>query len=241
VQHTHAELLARHVAARSNPLIGERVRRTIHFVEFAAAPEVRGTLLFKMAAAFGCAMAVLVVAGLPLRAAENGAGLQRLTDGQQRLFTLPDSDGAVVALEIRARPSRTGAFFCNWCEPCREELPALNRLSARANGSVKVFAISVAEVDLRVRRFIQTVPVDFSILLDRDRAVAKAWKVSTLPTTFVLDTDLSPGLWWKPSLLGITSIRPSWLTRSLAALANDLRNSQNHRESNNGKDDHALR
>jgi cytochrome oxidase Cu insertion factor (SCO1/SenC/PrrC family) len=79
-------------------LIGERLRR-IYFVEFATAPEVRGTLLFKMAAAFGCAMAVLVVAGLPLRAAENGAGLQRLTDGQQRLFTLPDSDGAVVALE----------------------------------------------------------------------------------------------------------------------------------------------
>jgi thiol-disulfide isomerase/thioredoxin len=186
VQHTHAELLADSVAARSNPLIGEGVRRTIRFVEFAAAPEVRGTLL-EMGAAFGCALAVLLVAALSLRAAENGAPLQRLTDGQQRPFTLPDSDGAVAAFE-------SAHFFATWCEPCREELPALNRLSARANGSVEVFAISVAEVDLWVRRFVQTVHVHFSILLDRDRAIAEAWKVSPLPTTFLLDTDVSPRL-----------------------------------------------
>jgi hypothetical protein len=32
----------------------------------------------------------------------------------------------------------------------------------------------------------------FPILLDRDRAVAKAWNVATLPTTFVLDGSLQP-------------------------------------------------
>jgi thiol-disulfide isomerase/thioredoxin len=194
VQHTHVELLADNGAARSNPLIDERVQYTIHFVQFAAAPEVRGTLLFNTVAAFGCAVAILAVAGLPLRASENGAGLQRSTDCQQRLFKLPDSDGALVTLESARGRLVPVHFFATWCGPCREELPALNRLAACANGSVKVFAISVAEVDLRVHRFIQTIPVDFSILLDRDRAIAEAWKVSTLPTTFVLDTDLSPRL-----------------------------------------------
>jgi hypothetical protein len=39
---------------------------------------------------------------------------------------------------------------------------------------------------------VATTPVDFPILLDRDRAVAKAWNVATLPTTFVLDGGLRP-------------------------------------------------
>jgi len=38
------------------------------------------------------------------------------------------------------------------------------------------------------------VPADFAVLLDRDRAVTKAWQVSALPTTFVLDAELAPRL-----------------------------------------------
>lgn len=41
-----------------------------------------------------------------------------------------------------------------------------------------------------VRRFREQTPVGFPILLDQDRAVAKAWGVTTLPTSFVLDADL---------------------------------------------------
>jgi thiol-disulfide isomerase/thioredoxin len=83
-------------------------------------------------------------------------------------------------------------FFATWCEPCREELPALNRLAARAGGGVTVLAIAVADADRSVQRFFAATPVDFPILLDRDRAVAKAWNVATLPTTFVLDGSLQP-------------------------------------------------
>jgi predicted transcriptional regulator len=43
-----------------------------------------------------------------------------------------------------------------------------------------------------VRRFFAGDPVPFSILLDRDRAVAKAWSIHTLPSTVVLDHDLKP-------------------------------------------------
>ena len=37
-------------------------------------------------------------------------------------------------------------------------------------------------------------PINYPVLLDRDRAVTRAWKVGTLPTTFVLDADLRPRL-----------------------------------------------
>jgi len=45
---------------------------------------------------------------------------------------------------------------------------------------------------MRVRRLLETMPLAFPVLLDRDRAVAKTWGVSVLPTTFVLDATLHP-------------------------------------------------
>lgn len=84
-------------------------------------------------------------------------------------------------------------FFATWCEPCRAEMAALRRLAARfADKPVTILAISVAEVDARVRHFFEAEPVNFPILLDRDRAVSRAWQVSILPTTFVLDRSLKP-------------------------------------------------
>jgi peroxiredoxin len=162
-------------------------------VNSVVAPEVRGTSFQIIAAAVACWLGVVSNAASPLHAA-TADELQRWTGGDQPTFTLPDTAGADVALVAVGGQTVLVHFFATWCEPCREELPALNRLTARAKGNVKVLAISVAEVDLRVRRFIETTPVSFPVLLDRERAVAKAWNVSTLPTTFVLDANLRPKL-----------------------------------------------
>ena len=144
----------------------------------------------KVVAALWCAGVVFYFALQPLRA--DAAELQRWTAGAQPIFSLPNTTGANVALEAARGHVVLVHFFATWCEPCREELPALNRLAARANGDVKVLAIAVADADQRVQRFFETTPVDFPVLLDRDRAVAKAWNVATLPTTFVLDAGLRP-------------------------------------------------
>jgi peroxiredoxin len=159
------------------------------------APEVRGILRLKIrhlkaVAALCCAGAVVYCAMLPLRA--DAAELQRWTAGPQPFFSLPNTTGASVALEAARGHVVLVHFFATWCEPCREELPALNRLTARAGGSVKVLAIAVADADRSVQRFFATTPVDYPVLLDRDRAVAKAWNVAALPTTFVLDENLQP-------------------------------------------------
>jgi thiol-disulfide isomerase/thioredoxin len=156
------------------------------------APEVRGTLRSKAVAALCCAGAVFCFALLPPRA--GAAELQRLAAGGHPQFSLPDMGGTAVALESARGHGVLVHFFATWCEPCREELPALSRLVARAGGDVRVLAIAVAEPDQRVRRFFATIPVDFPVLLDRDRAVAKAWNVASLPTTFVLDENLRPKL-----------------------------------------------
>jgi thiol-disulfide isomerase/thioredoxin len=86
-------------------------------------------------------------------------------------------------------------FFATWCEPCVPELASLQRLAHATRGApLRIVAIDVGEVDLRVRAFFEKHPVAFPVLLDRDRAVARAWGVTALPTSFVLDATLQPRL-----------------------------------------------
>jgi peroxiredoxin len=116
-------------------------------------------------------------------------------DVEKPAFNLDDLNRRPVSLADYRSEIVVVHFFATWCEPCREELPALNRLVARSDPrQLRVVTISVAEVDVRVRNFAEKLPVNFPILLDRDRSVAKAWKVSALPTSFILDRDLKPRL-----------------------------------------------
>lgn len=111
------------------------------------------------------------------------------------LFKIPLVTGGEIALAAQRGDVVLVHFFATWCEPCRDELPALNRLVERAREvPLKVIAISVAEPDLRVRRFLETVPARFPVGLDRDRSVAKSWGIDQLPSTVVLGRDLKPKL-----------------------------------------------
>jgi thiol-disulfide isomerase/thioredoxin len=119
----------------------------------------------------------------------------RRTDGHKASFALNDLAGVQHDLSNMSGHLVLVHFFATWCEPCREELPALQRLSERSEGSaLAVFAISVGEPDERVRRFFETNPLKIPVVLDRDREVAKKWRIETLPTTYVLDPELEPRL-----------------------------------------------
>ena len=107
-------------------------------------------------------------------------------------IVLADLAGSVIRLSDYRGRVLFVHFFATWCEPCREELPALQRLRDRADGSPAVVAISVGEPELRVRRFFADGSIDLPVLLDTDSTAAKAWGVYALPTTYVLDAGLTP-------------------------------------------------
>jgi thiol-disulfide isomerase/thioredoxin len=135
-------------------------------------------------------LAIALLFSLSPHSAARTAELTPVGEPAKPDFSLTDLDGKNVPLKAFKGRTVLVHFFATWCEPCREELPALNRFLKRAGSNASVVAISVAEVDPRVKRFFDAAPVDFPVLLDRDRAIAKSWKISALPTTYVLDASM---------------------------------------------------
>lgn len=137
----------------------------------------------------GC-LAGLLAAALPLRAADAGyewrrwpakkptpaAELDRLEGGRWRL---PEARGQVVLLN----------FWATWCEPCRSEMPSLQRLAQRsADQGLHVVAVNYAESPAAVQRFLAAQGLQLpTVLLDRDGAAAKAWTPRIFPSTAVID------------------------------------------------------
>ena len=159
------------------------------------APEFRGVQFGQAASSLGfLLLAIAVKFLLSPYAAARAAEVTRIDEPAKPGFHLQDTDGRIVPLKAFKGRAVLVHFFATWCEPCREELPALNRFLSRSAANASVVAISVAEVDLRVKRFLQQSPVNFPVLLDHDRTIATSWKISTLPTTYILDANLKPML-----------------------------------------------
>jgi thiol-disulfide isomerase/thioredoxin len=98
-------------------------------------------------------------------------------DGKEH--KLADYKGKVVVLN----------FWATWCDPCREEMPAMQRLQDRLAGKLVILAVDYGEGPPRISEFLKKVPVKFTVLLDRDMSAATAWKVKVLPTTLVIDPE----------------------------------------------------
>jgi peroxiredoxin len=195
--HRYADFVEQEIALTGHD--NESQYRTVNRL---IAPEARGassrnglitTLAGPRAGHRVAIMTLLIVASVANARADDQQ--LRSAHGAKPLFTLSDVHGTEAALTAHRGRNVIVHFFATWCEPCREELPALSRLVARADDrKLSVLAISVAEPPIRVRRFLAETQVNFPVLLDQDRAVAKSWGVDTLPTTFILDADLKPRL-----------------------------------------------
>lgn len=106
-----------------------------------------------------------------------------LLEGDERL-SLAGLRGQVVLLD----------FFATWCPPCREELPALARLSARYQER-GLTVIGIDSIDREqgglesVRRFVTRLGLRFPIALDYGEKASGLYRVEAIPTVVLIDRE----------------------------------------------------
>jgi peroxiredoxin len=91
--------------------------------------------------------------------------------------------------EQRGKPVMIN-FWATWCAPCREEMPAMERLYRRhrEHGFV-LLAVSVDADAALVRPFLEQHKLTFPVTLDSKMSLANAYGVRALPSSFLVDRD----------------------------------------------------
>jgi cytochrome c biogenesis protein CcmG, thiol:disulfide interchange protein DsbE len=99
-----------------------------------------------------------------------------------------DLGGALVRIDASGTV-RVVDFWATWCDPCREQIPALARLaSTYGEKGLDVYAVSFDEDKAQVQAFLARNPVTFAVLWDKGGArLAERLEVYRLPTTLVID------------------------------------------------------
>lgn len=106
----------------------------------------------------------------------------RFQDDQGHGLTLADFRGRVVLLNV----------WATWCVPCRQEMPALDRLEARLGS--KDFLVIALSIDRKgvdaVRDFYREVGVEkLAIYLDPSGKGSQGLAVPGVPTTLLIDQE----------------------------------------------------
>ena len=119
-----------------------------------------------------------------------GQELRPWKGGATPPLALADIEGKRHSLEGHRGKVLLVNFWATWCEPCTKEMPSMRRLRASLAGRpFEVLAVNLGEGEGRIRRFLEQVPLDFPVLLDADKSVAKSWKARILPASYLVGPD----------------------------------------------------
>lgn len=104
-------------------------------------------------------------------------------------FDLPRlrGDGALGLGDLRGKVVLVN-FWATWCQPCEDEMPAMERLYDRLDrDGFELVAVSVDEDEAAVRAFRERLALSFPILLDSDKRVSLAYQTFRYPESFLID------------------------------------------------------
>ena len=81
-------------------------------------------------------------------------------------------------------------FWATWCEPCKEEMPSLDRLQINPElSNLKIFPINISQEDLsKSKLFFQKLNIqNLDIYMDAPVTLAKKFALRGVPTTILFD------------------------------------------------------
>ena len=123
--------------------------------------------------------------------AVSAAGLAPWTGPAAPPLALKELDGATHGLADYRGKVVLVDFWATWCEPCRDEMPAIAALRRKSAGiPLVVLAVNVGEPEARIRAFLRSNPSrGLTVLLDPGLRTTRAWKVQLLPASFLIGRD----------------------------------------------------
>jgi cytochrome c biogenesis protein CcmG/thiol:disulfide interchange protein DsbE len=79
-------------------------------------------------------------------------------------------------------------FWASWCEPCREEMPLLQKTheAIEAKGGV-VLGVDTQDASGNAREFLAEVKASFPSMRDKDKSYGQRFGVNGYPETFLID------------------------------------------------------
>lgn len=108
------------------------------------------------------------------------------------LFELQTVEGDKVALSDYKGKGVILNFWGTWCEPCKEEMPDLNRMNKiYQSKGVEVLTVHVRDSPQQVKQFFSELPedIDLKVALDGSGDVMSAYNANDLPNTYIIDKD----------------------------------------------------
>jgi peroxiredoxin len=117
-------------------------------------------------------------------------GIDELIGKKAPDFVLKDMNGATISLSSLTGKVVLINFWATWCPPCRDEMPALNKLyNGYKNRGLVVLAVSTDRRESDVKKYLSRNSFDFPVLTDLDMKVSRQYKVFSMPTSFLLDKN----------------------------------------------------
>jgi peroxiredoxin len=145
--------------------------------------------------------ALLAVWALSAAAQAKGEPAPSYAEGLRKLgFTVYDKPAAARDVSARSLDGKTARlsdfrgkivllnFWATWCPPCREEMPALEKLwKAMKDKDFAIMGISGGESMSVVKRFVEIGGYTYPIYADTSNEAASAYGIRFIPTTYVID------------------------------------------------------
>lgn len=105
-------------------------------------------------------------------------------------FSLPSLKGARTSLASLRGKVVLLDFWAQWCEPCKQELPELQKLAKDyAAKGVVIVGVNIDKTRDNAQRLVSQLGLSFPILLDPTGAVAGVYDLPKMPTSFVIDKN----------------------------------------------------
>ncbi len=83
-------------------------------------------------------------------------------------------------------------FWATWCEPCKEEMPSLDKLAADENfKNLEILPINIGQEKIeKIEEFYNKTKIkNLDIFYDTDVRLAKKFLLRGLPTTLIINKD----------------------------------------------------